>query len=62
MEYLHGKTVFGQTKTLGIRDGYIDFILDDPLFEKTVSEDIRTRLASVYKDIQSGTLVLATQN
>lgn len=62
MEYLHGKTVFGQTKTLGIRDGYIDFILDDPLFEKTLSEDIRTRLASVYKDIQSGTLVLATQN
>ncbi len=62
LQFLEGKTEFGTAKTLGIKDGYIDFILDDPLFTETVDESIRSRLEQVFADIKNGTLVLTAQN
>jgi len=62
LQFLEGKTEFGTAKTLGIKDGYIDFVLDDPLFTETVDESIRSRLEQVFADIKNGTLVLTAQN
>ncbi|OJF77034.1 MAG: BMP family ABC transporter substrate-binding protein [Treponema sp. CETP13] len=60
--FLEGKTKFGSAKTVGIKDGYVQFILDDPLFIKTVPESIRKKMTDVYENIKSGTLVLEQTN
>ena len=62
LKFLEGKTEFGTAQTLGIKDGYVDFILDDPAFTETVGEDIRSRLEQVYADIKNGKLVLSSQD
>ena len=61
MLFLENKTLFGSAQTVGIPEGYVYLILDDPIFLKTVPESIRLKMVSVYNDIQSGKLVLTPQ-
>lgn len=52
-EYLEGKTVWGSFRELGMKDGYIKFVDDDPLYEKTVPENVREKMKEqVSKIIQ----------
>ena len=62
LAYLENKLEFGTAKTLGIKDGYVDFVLDDPAFIESVPENIRTALQEAYDSIRSGALVLPVQN
>lgn len=62
LRFLEGKTEFGTAQTLGIKDGYVDFILDDPSFTETVDENIRALLKKAYADIKNGSLVLNSQD
>ena len=62
LKFLEGKTEFGTAQTLGIKDGYVDFVLDDPAFIEYVPENIRTALQEAYDSIHSGALVLPVQN
>ena len=62
LAYLENKLEFGTAKTLGIKDGYVDFVLDDPAFIEYVPENIRTALQEAYDSIRSGALVLPVQN
>ena len=62
LAYLENRLEFGTAKTLGIKDGYVDFVLDDPAFIETVPENIRTALQEAYDSIRSGALVLPVQN
>jgi basic membrane lipoprotein Med (substrate-binding protein (PBP1-ABC) superfamily) len=39
---------------LGVKDGYVDFIQDDPLYESTVPADVRGKMAQLVEDIKSG--------
>lgn len=58
LEYLNGKTSWGTTKRVGIKEGYIKYISDDPLYEQSVPEDVRAQMATVLDDIISGKTVL----
>ena len=53
-DFLNGKTKWGTAKTLGVKDGYVDFVQDDPLYISTVPADIRSQMASLVEDIKSG--------
>ena len=39
---------------LGVKEGYVDFIQDDPLYEETVPEDVRLEMAKLLEAIKSG--------
>ena len=54
MDFLRGKTAWGTAKMLGVKDGYVDFIQDDPLYEETVPEDVRLEMAKLLEAIKSG--------
>ncbi|MCR4578815.1 MAG: BMP family ABC transporter substrate-binding protein [Treponema sp.] len=53
-EYLRGETPWGSAKMVGIKEGFVDFIQDDPNYISTVPEDIRAKMASLLEDIRSG--------
>lgn len=59
-EYLEGKTEFGTASTVGIKDGYVSFIQDDPLYIQYVDESIRKKITQKYEEIKSGVLSLPT--
>ena len=39
---------------VGIKEGFVDFVQDDPNYIKTVPEDIRNKMADLIADIRSG--------
>jgi simple sugar transport system substrate-binding protein len=57
--WLDGELPFGKAETLGVAEGYVDFIQDDPDYILGVSEDIRKKQAAMIERIRSGELVLA---
>ncbi|HZK19153.1 MAG TPA: BMP family ABC transporter substrate-binding protein [Treponemataceae bacterium] len=57
-KFLDGNTAFGTAKTVGIRDGYIQFILDDPLYLETVPYTMQEHMQQIYNDILSGKITL----
>ncbi|MBQ9239386.1 MAG: BMP family ABC transporter substrate-binding protein [Treponema sp.] len=57
-EYLAGKTAWGTARTVGIADGFIDFVQDDPRYTATVPLSVRDELAALIGSIQDGTLAL----
>ena len=57
-EFLNGKTAWGTAKMLGVKDGYVDFIQDDPLYESTVPADVRGKMAQLVDDIQTGKTII----
>jgi simple sugar transport system substrate-binding protein len=52
-DFLEGKTEWGTAKMFGVKDGYVDFIQDDPLYISTVPADIRGQMAQLVDDIKS---------
>ncbi len=53
-EYLEGKTPWGSAKMVGIKEGFVDFVQDDPNYIKTVPEDVRKKMADLLADIRAG--------
>ena len=51
-DYINGKLKFGKSDTFSAKDGYIDFIEDDPLYIKSVPKDIREKMSLVVKKIK----------
>ena len=35
-DFLNGKTEWGTAKMLGVKDGFVDFVQDDPIYLTTV--------------------------
>ena len=52
--FLEGNIQFGTARTIGVREGYIDFIFDDPGFRNHVPADIQERLAAFMYDFRAG--------
>ena len=52
--FVEGNTNFGTSTTVGVREGYIDFIFDDPGFRDHVPAEIQQRLAAFMDDFRSG--------
>lgn len=58
LNYLAGKTEWGKTKVVGMQEGYIEFVQDDPLYIQTVPEDVRGKLSTLIEQIQAGTFTV----
>ena len=58
LEYLAGDTAWGSTKTLGYKDGYVDYFQDDPTYIQYVSEDVRAKMKALTEGIRDGSIEL----
>ena len=56
--YLDGTLPFGKAELVGVSDGYVDFVQDDPVYIKTVSPIVRAKMANLVKRLRSGALRL----
>ena len=46
LDYLNNKIQWGTAKSVGIKEGYIKFVDDDPLYIQTVPENVRNEIAA----------------
>jgi simple sugar transport system substrate-binding protein len=53
LQYLEGSLPFGVCEVMGLRDGYVDFIQDDPVYLETVPADIREKQAAMIERLRS---------
>lgn len=58
IEFLENKTSWGTTKTLGIRESYIKFIDDDPLYLESVPKEIQNKISNLVENLKSGKFVI----
>ncbi|MDR3355759.1 MAG: BMP family ABC transporter substrate-binding protein [Spirochaetaceae bacterium] len=56
--FLEGKLSFGEAEVVGIRDAYVDFIEDDPLYAAAVSDSVRKKQHEMLSRLRSGELIL----
>lgn len=54
LDYLEGKTEWGTAKMVGMEEGYVSFIQDNPAYIEAVPEDIRKTMSKLVEDIISG--------
>ncbi|MCL1812705.1 MAG: BMP family ABC transporter substrate-binding protein [Treponema sp.] len=58
LRYLSGTLPFGKTETMGVNDGYVDFVENDPYYIDAVPEEIRKKQAEMIAKIRNGELLL----
>jgi simple sugar transport system substrate-binding protein len=51
---LEGKIQYGSSRIVGVREGYLDFISDDPGYVEHVSPEIREKFDAFMDDIRAG--------
>lgn len=56
--FLQGALPFGSAEPAGLRDGYVDFVEDDPLYAAAVSAPVREKQGDMLRRLRSGELVL----
>jgi simple sugar transport system substrate-binding protein len=56
--FLEGSLPFGVADIVGVADGYVDFVEDDPDYKTAVSQTVREKQADMIARIRSGRLVL----
>ncbi|MDR2178356.1 MAG: BMP family ABC transporter substrate-binding protein [Treponema sp.] len=49
-----GKISYGSSRTVGVREGYLDFISDDPDYIASLPQDIRDKFGAFMNDIRAG--------
>lgn len=57
-EFLAGNTPWGTAKMVGMEDGFIEFVQNDPLYIQTVPEDIRNTMSNLVNQIKNGEFVI----
>ncbi|MDR2865386.1 MAG: BMP family ABC transporter substrate-binding protein [Spirochaetaceae bacterium] len=62
MLFLNGGLPFGTAEIVGIRDGYVDFADDDPLYISTLSRIVREKQAVMLETLRNGSLVLPQED
>lgn len=55
-EFLKGDTPWGTAEMVGIKDGFVNFVQDDPNYLNTVPADIRNTMADLVQQIKDGKL------
>jgi simple sugar transport system substrate-binding protein len=55
---MEGRLPFGHAETVGIADGWIEFIDDDPLYIEHVPENLRRLQSELFQELRSGALKL----
>lgn len=56
--YLEGKLPFGKAELVGVADGYVDFVDDDPAYREAVGESVRMRQSEMVARLRSGAFSL----
>ena len=56
--FLNGKTEWGSAKMLGVKEGFVDFVQDDPLYISTVPSTVRNQMAELVDSIKSGEITI----
>jgi simple sugar transport system substrate-binding protein len=56
--FLNGSLPFGTAETAGVRDGFVDFVEDDPIYLSTVDASVREKQAALLARIRDGSLSL----
>ena len=56
--YLKGNLPFGKAEIAGVRDGFVDFVQDDPLYIAGVSQTVREKQAALIARLRTGELKL----
>jgi simple sugar transport system substrate-binding protein len=51
---LEGKILYGIAQTVGVKEGYLGFIFDDPAYQKNLPADIREKFEKFYGDLREG--------
>ncbi|HKJ85559.1 MAG TPA: BMP family ABC transporter substrate-binding protein [Spirochaetia bacterium] len=54
LEAIEEELDFGRAEVLGVADGYVGFVDDDPLYERHVDEIVRNEMARMLSRMQSG--------
>jgi simple sugar transport system substrate-binding protein len=57
-DYLEGRLPFGSSELVGVVQGYVDFIEDDPDYIAAVKPEIRAKQAALIEQIRSGRVIL----
>lgn len=58
LEWLAGKTEWGTAKSVGMQEGYIEFINNNPLYRKNVPQEIRDKMDELVQKITSGEITI----
>ena len=58
LNFIEGTIKEGTASTLGIKEGYVNFVSDDPIYIQTVPEEIRKKQEEMLKKIYDGSLDL----
>ena len=58
LQAINGTLAYGQAEVLGVADGYVGFVEDDPLYRRHVNEAVRAAQAEVVARMQSGAFSL----
>ncbi len=53
-QFIENKVNWGKADMVGMQDGFIEFVQDDPLYISTVPQDIRDKMATLVADIVAG--------
>ena len=53
-EVLEDKIQYGISQTIGLKDGYLGFISDDPLYTESLPADIREKFGQFLEDLRAG--------
>ncbi|MDR2602326.1 MAG: BMP family ABC transporter substrate-binding protein [Spirochaetaceae bacterium] len=56
--YFKGELPFGEAETVGVRDGYVQFIEDDPLYLENTDPLVREKQSAMINQIKEGLLIL----
>ena len=56
LDYLNGNTQWGTTRTVGLQEGYIGYVDDDPLYISTVSQEVRDKMQTLLKGLLDGSI------
>ncbi|MDR2841748.1 MAG: BMP family ABC transporter substrate-binding protein [Spirochaetaceae bacterium] len=56
--FLEGTLPFGSAEHVGVAQGYVDFVEDDPIYIKTVSAAVREAQSEIVKQIKAGEVII----
>lgn len=57
-KYLKGETKWGTVEMVGMKEGFIDFVQDDPNYKSTVPAAIQVKMNKLVSAIKAGELVI----
>ena len=53
-DVLAGKTQYGDSRTVGVKEGYLNFIFDDPGYRDSLPPEIQEQFAAFMDDLRAG--------